>query len=1161
MKKLFVSSTFKDMQLERDALKKHIIPELNMRLRAYGTQISQTDLRWGISTSELSAEEGEQKILNVCLDEINKSRPYMIVMLGERYGWIPSPAIIEMNANGRGVSLPNNEISVTQLEIEYIAFTEKWDESRIFFYFRDLDCQEMDEQMRSVYAAESDEAEKKLTALKQRIREKFPNQIRPYTLHYENGEIRGIEQFEKLVTDDLYGLFNRDLKEDEGTDVNLRVRNKFHAEALENFAIFDAGFDIARNKSKRMICSPVTKDELTHCYIGGSPRCGKSLSVLSHYAAFYAYLHKEEPCWQQAEALFHKGTHYLEADGPFSQWPDIIPMESTFPLCLRVGNCKDLADNRDFLRTFLFFLNRHLAIEEPLPTEEKELLQALCQSLRLLMGSEKGFYLFVDDLTPSALYNLFEIEHAFSEEEIPLLMSHFFFYISFNDQFSKVPSYVPFHEHCERCSEHGELYPVADYFFDYAKKLGKELSPGVTKYLTGNYGGYGKSDYGAELTHITMPHANLMANYFMNFTAEDFRKIKAAGNDMQAIESHQLSLLHDVRGNLHDDLSGESLKKVALLCMEKYEENQSEVTLKTLGILYILSGIAFSMEEAKWLYSYFDLPWSDLEYISYFNDFKEFFLYNEEEDSYLVLPQFHLALRLYFTEHHLSGREETKNALRNLIRAVKSAPFAESKCPLLFSAILTVSDSDFIYQSFLELLQNGDDGYLPGKAMGKSVSELLATLLPEEVRALATALAPILGSRLSLDAISGFFDGMKYDFQDHSYGKKVMLFANALSEALPAREDPLQATCSVCLTLLKAKCYLGWKNDKALHFLTEGEKYLATADLTKKVRYLSVLSSLLRTFQPESPVFLRLCAVIKRHLPPELPLSEDTDRALSLRADMYTLAFFVKKFSLAEDYYDPEELLTPFLNEKNFCKLGLSNIETAIYAQSAKEIGFDALLARTRLFMERLAADFPSDPYAARLIAYSMLSRFFNTDPDRSDALEKYFYPYQKNVFLSCDNSAYHFVQYALFLQNALYFHKKTGITKGQDEILWEATEMGHWPCLFRDPGEESIDVILRICWSYVTYLRIPGFHDMLSEDGAKEAYQYCEEGAEEPSMKALHYRLTVYLAAVLHNPSSRIIKTKLKRLFHMLEEYYGDYLPSLSTSHYKTVKKYIEEI
>ena len=247
MKKLFVSSTFKDMQLERDSLKKHIVPNLNMRLREYGTKISQTDLRWGISTTELNAEESEQKILNVCLDEINKSRPYMIVMIGERYGWIPSPAIIEMNARGRDIELSSNEISVTQLEIEYIAFTERWDESRIFFYFRDLDTSQMDDATREIYAPESSRARERLDALKTRIKNKFPSQIRHYTLEYKDGEIRGIEGFERLVTEDLYSLFKRDLETDEKTDVNIRVREKLHKEALERFDVYSPYYDVSRD--------------------------------------------------------------------------------------------------------------------------------------------------------------------------------------------------------------------------------------------------------------------------------------------------------------------------------------------------------------------------------------------------------------------------------------------------------------------------------------------------------------------------------------------------------------------------------------------------------------------------------------------------------------------------------------------------------------------------------------------------------------------------------------------------------------------------------------------------------------------------------------------------------------------------------------------------
>jgi hypothetical protein len=44
------------------------------------------DLRWGIT--EAQANEGQ--VLPLCLAEIERSRPYFIGLLGERYGWVNS---------------------------------------------------------------------------------------------------------------------------------------------------------------------------------------------------------------------------------------------------------------------------------------------------------------------------------------------------------------------------------------------------------------------------------------------------------------------------------------------------------------------------------------------------------------------------------------------------------------------------------------------------------------------------------------------------------------------------------------------------------------------------------------------------------------------------------------------------------------------------------------------------------------------------------------------------------------------------------------------------------------------------------------------------------------------------------------------------------------
>lgn len=67
MKNIFVSSTFRDMQAERDEIQKNITPQLRALARAYGEDIRFCDLRWGVNTAELDSEEGAKKVLSVCL--------------------------------------------------------------------------------------------------------------------------------------------------------------------------------------------------------------------------------------------------------------------------------------------------------------------------------------------------------------------------------------------------------------------------------------------------------------------------------------------------------------------------------------------------------------------------------------------------------------------------------------------------------------------------------------------------------------------------------------------------------------------------------------------------------------------------------------------------------------------------------------------------------------------------------------------------------------------------------------------------------------------------------------------------------------------------------------------------------------------------------------
>ena len=82
--RVFISSTFRDMQEERELLVKRVFPELRSICAKRFVTFTEVDLRWGIT------EEG--KVLPLCLAEIEHCRRHFIGLLGERCGWVPEEA-------------------------------------------------------------------------------------------------------------------------------------------------------------------------------------------------------------------------------------------------------------------------------------------------------------------------------------------------------------------------------------------------------------------------------------------------------------------------------------------------------------------------------------------------------------------------------------------------------------------------------------------------------------------------------------------------------------------------------------------------------------------------------------------------------------------------------------------------------------------------------------------------------------------------------------------------------------------------------------------------------------------------------------------------------------------------------------------------------------
>ena len=66
--RLFVSSTFADTTVERNALQKHVFPKLQQLCAGRGARFHAIDLRWGVSEEAAL----DQQTVNICLDEVRR---------------------------------------------------------------------------------------------------------------------------------------------------------------------------------------------------------------------------------------------------------------------------------------------------------------------------------------------------------------------------------------------------------------------------------------------------------------------------------------------------------------------------------------------------------------------------------------------------------------------------------------------------------------------------------------------------------------------------------------------------------------------------------------------------------------------------------------------------------------------------------------------------------------------------------------------------------------------------------------------------------------------------------------------------------------------------------------------------------------------------------
>lgn len=204
--RIFISSTFLDMQNERDVLNQDVFPLIKGRLDKLGVNFTIVDLRWGITKED----QIKNNVIDLCLEEINHCKPYFIGLIGNRYGWCPDKLEEDLLLKFPFIR-DNQDKSVTEMEMILGALAAN-NKERCFFYFKDEKL--FDE-------STSDHKEEELKTLKSKIKEQ----------KIKNHDYTSYDEFKEKVLEDLIKAIEEDYP---STDSTTFIKQSAYMSLLES---------------------------------------------------------------------------------------------------------------------------------------------------------------------------------------------------------------------------------------------------------------------------------------------------------------------------------------------------------------------------------------------------------------------------------------------------------------------------------------------------------------------------------------------------------------------------------------------------------------------------------------------------------------------------------------------------------------------------------------------------------------------------------------------------------------------------------------------------------------------------------------------------------------------------------------------------------------
>jgi len=276
------------MRAEREYLCTSVFPELERRLRERHHHLEPIDLRSGTETGAADDEQSKELLaLGVCLAEIDRARPLQIVLIGDRYGWVPPEDRATAAVAEAGFQTDVAGKSVVALEIEFGLRGGPDCQQQCFFYFREpLDYDRMTPDVAADYSG--DPNADKLAELKQRIEREMPDRVRHYRAEWDdqNNTVAGLDDWGRMVVDDLWQALDDETRD--YVDVPPPACQEEQDWLLDRFVEARQRGFVGRAKLTEQLFqfarSPAGQGDTWGTCVTGMPGSGKS--------ALFAHLHR-----------------------------------------------------------------------------------------------------------------------------------------------------------------------------------------------------------------------------------------------------------------------------------------------------------------------------------------------------------------------------------------------------------------------------------------------------------------------------------------------------------------------------------------------------------------------------------------------------------------------------------------------------------------------------------------------------------------------------------------------------------------------------------------------------------------------------------------------------------------------------------------------------